>query len=104
MSDDNLVQLTIVEGGGDDDPVTRRRKGYCGHRRSELDEDSRRVYCRECGEELDPFTVLQKLAGEPERWHGYVERAKAEAKRAEAELADLKRQLRNAKARARRAG
>jgi hypothetical protein len=43
------------------------RKRWCPHTRTRLDTDSRRVFCRACGDEVDAFTVLEGIAREGER-------------------------------------
>lgn len=107
MADRGVIHLEVVHGAaeGGDAPVTLRRPDvrYCGHRHSELDGASRRVYCRDCGVEVDPFTVLEQLANDYERWRVARDRMKHDAERASQELAEVKRELRNAKQRLRRA-
>lgn len=61
------------------------------------------MYCRDCGEEVPAFDVLQQLAAHFEAYESSCKRARADAERAAAELAEVKRELRNAKARLRRA-
>lgn len=34
----------------------------CRHHLFEIDESSRRIWCKECGEEIDPFTVVLEYA------------------------------------------
>lgn len=105
MSESNVTLTLVLGEAGDDAPVRSRprKAGYCGHRRVELDGTARRVYCRDCGDEVDAWETLSMLAAEPERWERHRETARADAKRAQAELDDLKRRVRNAKAQLRRA-
>jgi hypothetical protein len=101
-----IVELpTGYTGAPDDVPVRRHRPelAHCLHRLTRLDVDAHRVYCRDCDAEVDPFGVLVQLAGAVERWENARDRAHADAKHAAAELAEIKRQLRNAKAQLRRA-
>lgn len=104
---ERLVGFEVLEGGGEDtSPIRRRvvdRRGYCGHRHFVIDEDARTTKCDDCGAEVDAFTALAALCHELERWASHRDRLKADAKRAAAELEDVKRELRNAKARRRRA-
>jgi hypothetical protein len=75
---------------------------YCGHRRTRLESSSRRVFCRDCGREVDPYDVLAGIAHEVERWIGYRKEAERRAREAQERLDVLLREERNAKARARR--
>jgi hypothetical protein len=106
VAEHGVIHLEVVHGaaeGGDAPVRLRRPEGFCAHRHSELDGASRRVYCRDCGVEVDPFTVLEKLANDYESFRVARDRMKADAKRASQELEGVKRELRNAKARLRRA-
>jgi hypothetical protein len=38
----------------------------CPHAVAMLDEDQRRLYCKECGADLDPFDVLVATLPKPE--------------------------------------
>ena len=72
------------------------------HRSFELDEDSRRVYCQDCREEVDPFTALASFAADWRRWRTdreQLQKANAEARE---RLRDLKRLESNTRARIRR--
>lgn len=71
--------------------------------RVELDDTARRVYCSDCGDEVDPFSALQMLAADFDRWRSARDTAKREAQRVAEELASLKRQRSNLKAQIRRA-
>lgn len=102
-----MSDLTVITGG-DEGGVLLTRKArdhhkFCGHLTFELDDHARRIYCGGCGVEVDPIDVLTKLARVPDKWRAQRDRAKREAERATAELADIKRQVRNAKAQLRRA-
>lgn len=74
---------------------------WCQHRRTELNGESRRVFCRDCGREVPAFDVLQDLCRD---WERYIE-GRREAKRrcdvAEGNLEAMLRDERNAKARRR---
>jgi hypothetical protein len=104
-----MSELTVIEGGGEDagppvctiNPDVKARA--CWHPRVELDGKARKVLCKECGVERDPFDALLVLADKLERYKDWGTRYKGEAKRAKEELDDLKRQVRNAKAQLRRA-
>lgn len=89
-----------------DAPVTTRprdrSKGFCQHARVELDTDVRRVYCRDCGDEVPAFDHLLWLARHFERYVSRVKEAKREAEMRERSLEEVKREERNAKARLRR--
>jgi len=103
---DSVVELFPgTEGSDHDAPLTTRKRALsvCRHRRTELDVDARRVYCRDCGLERPPFDVLRDLAGEHERYVEQRKRAQREARLALGRLRELERQERNAKGRVRRA-
>lgn len=85
-------------------PVTFRkldRPKCVTHKRVELDERSRRVYCKDCGEEVPAFDVLMEWARDFE-WarHRRLD-ANRRATTARSNLADLERMERNAKSRLR---
>lgn len=105
MNDGIVVPLVVGTRDSTEDAPLRRRRGrtrFCLHRRLELDEEARRVYCSDCEAEIPAFDALVKFSREFERWVIARDRARAEAVRASERLADLKRQERNAKARLRR--
>lgn len=79
-------------------PESRR----CTHRTSRLDVNARRVYCRKCNVELDPFTVLDQFAREYEHHREGVETVRRERKRLSAVVEELKREERNVRARIKR--
>ena len=99
--------LTVIEGGASDGrpPVTRSRsrEHFCAHLHAVTHPERRKVTCDDCGAELDPFDFLEKLAHGIDRWTSARDMARREARQAQAELAEVKRELRNAKARLRRA-
>lgn len=72
---------------------------YCPHLRTEIHEDSRKLVCRDCEHELDPFDMLLGLA----RHEKSLDWAKAELKEVRAEIEDAKRDLKNLKSRVKRA-
>lgn len=86
-------------------PVRKREKErvYCRHRRYELDYDSRRVYCRSCGEEVDAFAALKAIADDWAHVRRVRESLDSEIRAKRKQLNDLERRIRNAKARVRRA-
>lgn len=100
------IRLPWGEDVPEDVPLTADKRDYCPgmHRNVRLDSVARRVFCTKCGREVDAFEVLSNLAFEYERYKSAVATAKAESMRAYAELEEIKRDLRNAKARKRRAG
>ncbi|HEX7088757.1 MAG TPA: hypothetical protein VF192_01405 [Longimicrobiales bacterium] len=85
-------------------PIRTRRKPWCDHRLTELDPDSRRVFCRSCGEEVDAWEALRAIAFHWERYEAQVAALQKEAERLGEVVRKLKREERNAKARLRRAG
>lgn len=86
---------------------TKERKPgepYCFNheRRVELDVSARRVYCRDCGEEVPAFDYIERLARDFERYLYRMKEAAREAKRREARVEELKRDEANTRARIRR--
>lgn len=80
-----------------------RPKEWCQHRQTILTAESRRVHCADCKREVPAFDALMDLAQD---WERLIEWRKVAAKRrkqAEAELAEITRELRNAKNRRRNA-
>lgn len=64
MSDDAEV-INIVDRLGELPPVRRTYRGGvrpCGHRKTALDVDQRRIYCADCDVELDPIEVLDMVS------------------------------------------
>lgn len=99
-----IVHLKIVEGKGEERLVVRTvQKRYCSHIHTLLDSTSRRVTCEDCGEEVEAFAVLRSLAQDPERFLRQRDELRREATAARETLADLKREITNAKARLRTA-
>ena len=97
-SPDDLLSLWMAS-----DPLTREETAHCNHRRFNLNTESRRVYCRSCKQEIDPFTALLVFTNEWTYYKDTLEREQAELKKTRERLDDLKRQERNAKARLTRA-
>lgn len=87
----------------DDAPVrSAPRRGFCVCRNYVVDHRVRRVFCRECGEEVPAFDALARFARDLERHERLRDAAHAAARDAQQKLDDLKRQIRNAKAQLRR--
>lgn len=92
--------LRVIDGGAEDAPIVRRpRDRRCSHRKFEVSETNRRVYCSDCDEEVDAIDVLLFLAKHRERYVHAAKSARAEARRVEARLTELKRDERNTRAR-----
>lgn len=100
----NVRELRPRERDPDGLPIRRRRRPpgerYCGHHHVEVGD--RTLVCADCEADVDPFAFLEYLAHNLEQYTMARDRAKADAERMLAELADVKRQLRNAKAQRRR--
>ena len=87
---------------GDDNVITAKRRLACLQEHIRVDEKNRRVTCGKCGREIDPIEALMILARDPDRWKEWTAHTLEEKRRADAQLADLKRQIANAKATLRR--
>jgi hypothetical protein len=103
MADGDLILLPVAKPD-DDAPITKEFERFCAHRRARIDGTARRLYCRECEREIDAMDFLIRLAND----YGYYVRAReaalAKMQKANRELVDVERRVKNAKARARRAG
>jgi len=82
--------------------LTRRRGKHCLHRATEVCGEERIVTCKTCGATLDPIEVLVMMAGYRERLMFENKHARDQRDRVRAELEELKRDVRNTKARIRR--
>jgi hypothetical protein len=105
MSDARVIEIRSGMDIQDEDRpfVTADRPPFCTHKRTRLDAEAQRVYCRDCSREVPAFVVLQGFAREPERYIDHRKEAIRRAKVAEGNLAELERIEANAKARVRRA-
>jgi hypothetical protein len=86
----------------EDNVITAKRRLSCFQEHIQVDEKNRRVTCGKCGREIDPIEALMILARDPDRWKEWIAHWQAKKQQAESELADLKRQISNAKATLRR--
>lgn len=103
--DDGEAEIVSLfpEAEEGDEPLTKRPKqGFCWHRKFSLDGEAQRVYCRDCGREVPAFEALDTFAKEYQRHIDHRERAKREANSEQEKLEDVKRQVRNEKAKLRR--
>jgi len=57
--------------------MTRRPHSACTHRRMSYDPKERRVWCRDCEKDVDPFDAFVKLT---EQYHSAYERLRDEQK------------------------
>lgn len=101
--------LRVIEGGREGEPVVRtspdgpRETRYCLHPSMDLQKLTRQVICRDCKTVIDPFDAVVKVANEWERHAHWTAMQVQERKRAEEHLANVKREIKNAQARLRRA-
>jgi hypothetical protein len=80
------------------DPA-RPRPRECGHPKTVIDPDERRVTCRDCGEVVDAFDTLLVLAQADGRWREARDAAEREARLAQGRLDDLRKAEREASGR-----
>ena len=97
-----LAPVVPLRGDPDEAPVRTGERTWCQHDQVTVDEVCRRVYCRNCGREVDAFGALLKFARRYESYERRVRELKREAAAVGQRVTDLKREERNAKARARR--
>ena len=108
MSDERNVFPPIPIGPptlgivGEDNVITAKRRLTCFQEHIQVDEKNRRVTCGKCGREIDPIEALLILASDPDRWKEWIKHWQDQKLRAETELANIKRQIANAKATLRR--
>jgi hypothetical protein len=83
-------------------PLTIDRKRFCPHHHTRLEPNSRRVFCRDCGDELDAYEVLSNIAHDGDRIEQHRDQLRNQVASLEARVEELKREERNAKGRKRR--
>lgn len=81
---------------------SERPESWCSHRKVRLDDEKHRVFCRDCGREVDPYDVLLHLAHDWSIWVSARKEAERRAKVASDNLRELLRLEANAKARKKR--
>lgn len=102
MSDEWAEVIPMFPVDSDAPVLTGKRPPWCQHKLTELNTESRRVFCRQCGREVDTFEAFLGFAREYEHWLTARNHMQKEAERVRVELEDLKRQVRNLKAQKRR--
>ena len=75
------------------------RKPWCGHYHASVDRSARKVWCRDCGIDLDPIDTLVQVARKGDMYL----RMRDETRALTAKLEELQRQVKNAKAQRKRA-
>lgn len=116
MSDDDLAEVielprgrefnrNQVAGELDELPlrVVPHPPSACRHRGSYIDKASRRVYCRGCEQELDPYDVLDRIARDREHMVKTAQQYRFETDSLLKRVNELERLERNAKSRVRTA-
>jgi hypothetical protein len=100
--DENVVQLF---GSADEPDVRTKGLSYraCKHRQIDLHVEDRRAFCRSCKEEVSVFDWLYNHIGGPWEtlWHRY-QSMKTDLKTLARSREQLKREVKNLKAQARR--
>jgi len=97
MTDDNIIRPDF-----DTLHLQVRRQPdtlYCRHGQVLLDDVARKVYCASCNAELDPFTVLLRIARDEMK----LQYERREIAKLQHKLTALKNDERNTKARLQRA-
>lgn len=85
-------------------PVTREDpKPFCNHAHVRLDDAGHRVFCDDCGDEVDPWAFLAKMASEWSRHRDAIRDIRRRRNHAQDELDEIRRLERNAKSRLRAA-
>lgn len=105
MSDASLIIGLWAESSVDPDAdALMHRTSFvgCRHMKVLLSTEARRVFCRDCGHEIDAFGFLSRLCGEWELWVRARDDAEQGAKAAQERLSELLRLERNARGRLKR--
>lgn len=110
MADESKV-VRLFSGDGDREAPIRTkprdsaqpRPRECAHRRTEIDAGERRLYCRDCGELVEPFDFLLRLSEEDGRWRQARDAAHRAARQAQQRLDGLLLEEKRAKERLKRA-
>lgn len=102
MSDEKLVSFKA----DDSTLVYKRSRGskqrFCKHQKLVLDEKRRLLECEECGDFLEPFDYLLKVALKETRLKHQVSALNDEIRIKSQELNDINRRIKNAKQRLKR--
>jgi hypothetical protein len=98
-----IIRLFPSEDEHDrEQPARREPEKSCVHRHVNLNRAARIVTCRDCGNQVDAFTILDHYAGEWDRVVRWHDEAKRRARVAHERLEEILRLERNARARLRR--
>ena len=101
-SADDLMKVWM-----DSDPPLESERGKpgerCFHRQFNLKTTNRRVYCRQCGAEVDAFDALMTFSDEWEHYQHGLKAMAARLERLRAQTKEAERLEKNAKARLARA-
>jgi len=99
-----MSDIITVDFTGERPALESKRSGsYCRHAQVVVDDATRSVKCKACGRPLDAWRVLWREATNQTNLFGRLQDLKARIARATDELTEINRQLRNAKARLKRA-
>lgn len=98
-----MAEIIRLRPPEEDREIRRKIGKWCGHKKLGYRLEDRAICCLECDAELDPFDAFISIVRDWSGWTEWALRRKKEAEAAGAELADLKRQIANAKARLGRA-
>jgi len=111
LSPEDMKRLEEIQGLDDlleawkkSEPILEQMASvFCHHRRFNIDTSSRRVYCRDCGQEVDALSALMVFTTEWSHFESGLERMRSQKEELSARVEELKREERNAKARLARA-
>ena len=62
---------------------TRRPYSSCGHRRLSYDTQERRIWCRDCEREVEPFDAFERLVEAYARAHAQLQKRREELEQVE---------------------
>jgi hypothetical protein len=83
-------------------PLALQKQRWCAHRSVRLEPTARRVYCRACEREVDPFTALEAFARDYDRHTAAIEMLSREEQQRRAGVEELKRERANLQAQVKR--
>lgn len=98
-----VIDLDVARHHRDGPKKRIVRKNHCDHWEIEIDETARTIICRKCKKVVDPFNMLVRYAQEENRAFLDLLNWQSEVKRLKAEKVELSRDVRNLKAKKKRA-
>lgn len=101
MTSESKLTILYPEPNEHDDETPAEIENHvpCRHWKVRIDREARRIYCKGCGGEVDPFTIVLRWAEDWSRITTWREEAERRRARAQERLAEILRLEKNARAR-----